>query len=75
MISERPTHAPCFAKSNDEPKPRVVGGYRIEDKTGRRTFDVRETRHAAPEAPDAAPPGVDSRPPVAPRTAQNGRGG
>jgi hypothetical protein len=49
MSNDRPTHAPCFARSHDEPEPRTVGGFALEDTTGRRTFDVRELRHAAPE--------------------------
>ncbi len=38
--SERPSHAPTFVRSHDEPEPRTVGGFGLEDTTPRRTFDV-----------------------------------
>jgi hypothetical protein len=55
------------------PQPRQVGPFSIDDTTPRRTFDVKGTRHTPPQAPDAAPGDVDSRPPAAPRTAERGR--
>jgi hypothetical protein len=38
--AERPSHAPTFARSYDEPEPRVVGGFSVDDTTQRRTFDL-----------------------------------
>jgi hypothetical protein len=74
VSNERPTHATCFAHSHDEPEPNVVGGFSLPSTTGRRTFDVKETRHTAPEAPDAAPGDARKDGLGAPRTAERGRG-
>ena len=39
-MNDRPSHAPIFVRSHDEPEPRTVGGFGLADTTPRRTFDV-----------------------------------
>lgn len=46
--AERPAHAPCFVRSHDEPEPRVLGGFSLDDTTPRRTFEL-------PGLPDVTP--------------------
>jgi hypothetical protein len=59
MSNARPTHAPCFSRSHDEPEPNVF-----------RTGPLDETERLAPAPPPHEPSspqyrgqGIDSRPP------------
>jgi hypothetical protein len=51
-MNDRPAHAPCFVRSHDEPEPRFVGGFFIDDTKPRRTFDVPDlvTPHRSTDA-------------------------
>jgi hypothetical protein len=49
-MNERPTHAPRFAGSNDEPEPRTVSGFGLDSQVDRRTFAVKASTHGLKDA-------------------------
>jgi hypothetical protein len=68
VTNDRPTHAPMFARSHDEPEPNAVSGVRLQPaqprprrEASRTLAEARKLGLSMPEALDLTPEEINSQ--------------